>query len=250
MREDGAVVTLMGRRQAKLEEAQAALSATPGPEVRISAGDVSNEDDVVAAVRAACDGSGGLHGCVAAAGTGTFGPVLDMPRDAWDTVLNTNLTGTMLVIKHAGRAMMTAGSGSIVTISSIAGVLTHRWMTAYCVSKAGVEMLARNAADELGGAGIRVNVIRPGLVPTDLASFLVNNPPVQADYLTQMPLHRLGIPEDIANLARFLIGPESSWVTGQVIAADGGHTLRRGPDLDSAAEQFLKVSQQRPWNPL
>ena len=246
LRADGAVVTLMGRRRDKLEESKAALEAAGGPEVRIAAGDVANEDDVVAAVKVAVDGGGALHGAVAAAGTGTFGPILDTPREAWDTVLATNLTGTMLTIKHAGRAMR-SGGGSIVTISSIAGVLTHRWMTAYCVSKAGVEMLTRNAADELGGAGIRVNSIRPGLVPTDLAAFLVGQPAVQADYLTQMPLHRLGTPEDIANLARFLIGPESTWVTGQVIAADGGHTLRRGPDLDGAAEQFLKASQQRPW---
>lgn len=250
LRADGAVVTLMGRRKDKLEESKAALEAAGGPEVRISAGDVANEDDVAAAVKVAGDGSGALHGAIAAAGTGTFGPILDTPREAWDTVLATNLTGTMLTIKHAGRAMAAGAGGnggSIVTISSIAGVLTHRWMTAYCVSKAGVEMLTRNAADELGGAGVRVNSIRPGLVPTDLAAFLVGQPAVQADYLTQMPLNRLGTPEDIANLARFLVGPESTWVTGQVIAADGGHTLRRGPDLDGAAGQFLKASQQRPW---
>jgi NAD(P)-dependent dehydrogenase (short-subunit alcohol dehydrogenase family) len=246
LRADGAVVTLMGRRQAKLEESKAALEGAGGPEVRIATGDVAKEDAISAAVKTAVDADGRLHGCVAAAGTGTFGPLLDTPREQWDIVLATNLTGTMLTIKHAGRAML-SGGGSIVTISSIAGVLTHRWMTAYCVSKAGVEMLTRNAADELGGAGIRVNSIRPGLVPTDLAAFLVGQPAVQADYLTQMPLRRLGTPEDIAELARFLLGPESAWVTGQVIAADGGHTLRRGPDLDSAAEQFLKASQQKPW---
>jgi NAD(P)-dependent dehydrogenase (short-subunit alcohol dehydrogenase family) len=120
-------------------------------------------------------------------------------------------------------------------------------MTAYCVSKAGVEMLVRNAADELGGAGIRVNAVRPGLVPTDLAAGLVANPSAQADYLDQMPLRRLGTTEDIANIVRFLIGPESSWVTGQVIACDGGHTLRRGPDLDAIAKAAVKADQQHPY---
>jgi NAD(P)-dependent dehydrogenase (short-subunit alcohol dehydrogenase family) len=120
-------------------------------------------------------------------------------------------------------------------------------MTAYCVSKAGVEMLTRNAADELGGASIRVNAVRPGLVPTDLAAGLVNNPSAQADYLDQMPLRRLGTPDDIASIVRFLIGPESSWVTGQVIAADGGHTLRRGPDLDSIATMVMKADQEHPY---
>jgi NAD(P)-dependent dehydrogenase (short-subunit alcohol dehydrogenase family) len=108
-------------------------------------------------------------------------------------------------------------------------------------------MLVRNAADELGGAGVRVNAIRPGLVPTDLAAGLVNNPTVQSDYLEQMPVRRLGTPDDIAHLARFLLGPESAWVTGQVIASDGGHTLRRGPDLDSIAA-MMKIDQQRPWS--
>lgn len=246
LRADGAVVTLMGRRAPKLEEAKASLAATPGAEVRISAGDVANEDDVIAAVKVAANADGALHGCVAAAGTGTFGPLLDTSLEQWDGVLRTNLTGAMLTIKHAGRAMLRDG-GSIVAISSIAGVLTHRWMTAYCVSKAGIEMLARNAADELGGAGIRVNAIRPGLVPTDLAAGLVNNPAANADYLDQMPLRRLGTPEDIAQLARYLIGPESAWVTGQVIAADGGHTLRRGPDLDPLAKMAMKAEQSRPY---
>jgi NAD(P)-dependent dehydrogenase (short-subunit alcohol dehydrogenase family) len=121
-------------------------------------------------------------------------------------------------------------------------------MTAYCVSKAGIEMLARNAADELGGAGIRVNAVRPGLVPTDLAAGLVNNPAANADYLDQMPLRRLGTTDDIANIVRFLIGPESSWVTGQLIAADGGHTLRRGPDLDPLAKMAMKADQQHPYS--
>ena len=246
LRADGAVVTLMGRTAEKLAAAAATLRQQPGPDVRIAAGDVANEDHVAAAVTAAVDSSGALYGCVAAAGTGSFGPLLDTDRTQWDTVLGTNLTGTMLTLKYAGRAMVASG-GSMVAISSIAGALTHRWMTAYCVSKAGLEMLVRNAADELGGAGIRVNAVRPGLVPTDLAAALVANPPIQADYLDQMPLRRLGTPEDIGEVVRFLIGTQSAWITGQVIAADGGHTLRRGPDLDSAAGAVMQATQQRPW---
>ena len=248
LRNDGATVTIMGRNADKLAAAATTLNATPGPEARSVAGDVANEADVIAAVMTAVDDNGALHGCVAAAGTGTLGPTLDMPLDQWNNVLNTNLTGAMLTIKHAGKAMVNGG-GSIVGISSIAGVLTHRWMTAYCVSKAALEMLVRNAADELGGVGIRVNAVRPGLVPTDLAAGLVNNPAVNADYLDQMPMRRLGTTDDIASIVRFLLGPESTWITGQVIAADGGHTLRRGPDLDSTINQFMKVTQQHPYLP-
>jgi NAD(P)-dependent dehydrogenase (short-subunit alcohol dehydrogenase family) len=236
----------MGRSRNKLDGAQAHLSATPGPEVRIAAGDVASESDIEAAVATACRDGGKLDGCVAAAGRGTFGPTLDLTLEHWNEVMATNLTGAMLTLKHAGRAMVRAGGGSFVGISSIAGYLTHRWMTAYCVSKAGLEMLVRNAADELGGASVRANIVRPGLVPTDLAQRLTTDERTVNDYLAQMPMHRLGTVEDIANLVRYLIGPESSWVTGQCIGADGGHSLRRGPDLDHRAARF-GASQERPW---
>jgi NAD(P)-dependent dehydrogenase (short-subunit alcohol dehydrogenase family) len=107
-------------------------------------------------------------------------------------------------------------------------------MSAYCVSKAGLEALVRNAADELGIAKVRVNAVQPGLVPTDLASALVNDDGIRADYLEQMPLNRLGTVDDIAAGVRYLAGPESSWVTGQCL--DGGRAspwpdLRSPPDL-------------------
>ena len=246
LRTDGATVTLMGRSSEKLERAQETLLESPGPEVRVSAGDVAAEADVEAAVAVACREGGRLDGCVAAAGTGTFGPTLDLTLDQWNGVIATNLSGAMLTLKHAGRAMVRTGGGSFVGISSIAGHLTHRWMTAYCVSKAGLEMLVRNAADELGGAGVRANIVRPGLVPTDLAAGLTANEQTVNDYLAQMPVHRLGTVEDIAGLVRYLIGPESAWVTGQCIGADGGHHLRRGPDLDHVAAAF-RATQPNPW---
>ena len=93
-------------------------------------------------------------------------------------------------------------------------------------------MLVRNAADELGRYGIRVNGVRPGLVPTEMAAGLEQIDAVREDYLAQMPLGRLGKPEDVAAAVRFLAGPEASWITGQLLGVDGGHSLRRGPDLD------------------
>ena len=131
------------------------------------------------------------------------------------------------------------GGGAIVAISSIAAPLTHRYMTPYCVSKAGVEMLVRQAADELGSVGIRVNAVRPGLVPTDISAGLMAVESLVADYVEQMPLGRLGTVGDVGHVVRFLLGSESSWITGQCIAADGGHTLRRGPNLTPLMEQLL-----------
>jgi NAD(P)-dependent dehydrogenase (short-subunit alcohol dehydrogenase family) len=135
--------------------------------------------------------------------------------------------------------MARAGGGAIVAISSIAGPLTHRFMAPYCASKAGVEMLIRVAADELGALGIRANAVQPGLVPTDMAMPLTDDKTIVRDYLDQMPLARLGTVEDIASAVRYLAGPESSWVTGQCFAVDGGHTLRRGPRVDSMMERFF-----------
>lgn len=230
---DGANVTLVGRSPERLAAGAAALAevAPAGAEVRTVVGDTSSEDDLQAAVEVAAAGTG-LHWAVLSAGTGTMGPVVATPMSEWDRVLATNLTGAFVAIKHAAPAIAASGGGSIVAISSIAGPLTHPYMAPYCVSKAGLETLVRNAADELGRAGVRVNAIRPGLVRTELADPLLSDEEVLADYLSQMPISRVGTVDDIGAAVRFLCGPGSTWVTGQVLGVDGGHTLRRGPDIE------------------
>jgi NAD(P)-dependent dehydrogenase (short-subunit alcohol dehydrogenase family) len=240
---DGATVTIVGRSPDKLEQAAATLAAdaSGGAEVRVAACDVTDEAAVAGAVERACR-DGRLDIAVANAGGGIAGPIFGTPIEQWRGTLEVNLTGVFSTIKHAGQAMARGGGsigGSIVAISSIAGVLTHRFMAAYCASKAGLEMLVRCAADELGGLGIRVNAIRPGLVPTDLAAPLAGDQAIVDDYLDQMPLARLGTVDDIASAVRWLAGPESSWVTGQCVAIDGGHTLRRGPRIESLIETFF-----------
>ena len=237
LQRDGAVVTIAGRSEDKLRAAAASLGTTDGS-VRWIACDVTNEDAVQAAVEHAAAPTGKLDVAVANAGAGGGGPLFSTSIDEWRYVLDVNLTGTFLTIKHAGKKM-SAGGGSIVAISSIAGPLTHRFMATYCASKAGLEMLVKVAADELGAFGIRANAIRPGLVPTDLAMPLTMDDGIVEDYLDQMPISRLGTVDDIAAGVRYLAGPESSWVTGQCFAIDGGHTLRRGPRIDSMMERFL-----------
>lgn len=230
---DGASVTVAGRSQGRLDAAAEALraEAPAGAEVRTVSCDVAVEDDVVAAVEAASV-DGELHLCVASAGTGTLGPVIALPAEQWRQVLSINLDGAFFTLKHAGAAMVRAGGGAFVGISSIAAPLTHPYMAAYCVSKVGLEALVRTAADELGRAGVRVNAVRPGIVPTELAAPLEQDPQVLADYLAQMPISRTGEVDDVAALVRFLLGPESSWITGECIGVDGGHHLRRGPDVE------------------
>ena len=228
---DGATVVLTGRRQEVLDAAVATL----GERAIAIVGDVASEDDMRACV-ALAEELGRLTMCVANAGFGSAAPLFQTTVEQWQSVLATNLTGAFLTIKHAGAAIVAAGGGSIVAVSSIAGVATHRYMTPYCVSKAGVEMLVRNAADELGAVGLRVNAIRPGLVPTDATAPMLGVPAIVDDYLAQMPLGRTGTDEEVAALVRFLLGPESAWITGQCIGIDGGHHLRRGPNIGPAIE--------------
>lgn len=236
---DGAVVTIAGRNEVRLRDAAAALASELACAVHWTPCDVSDEAAVERAVARAAEPLGGLHIAVANAGGGAGGPILATGLDMWRFVMDVNVTGTFLTVKHAGQAMVQSGGGSIVATSSIAAVLTHRLMAPYCASKAAIEMLIRCVADELGPLGVRANAVRPGLVPTELASPLANDPAVVADYVAQMPLGRLGTPEDVAAAVRYLAGPESSWVTGQIFAVDGGHTLRRGPFVDSMIEQFF-----------
>jgi NAD(P)-dependent dehydrogenase (short-subunit alcohol dehydrogenase family) len=224
----GATVTICGRDERRLAAAVQQLRRR----VRYVVADVTREEDVERAVDAATEAIGSLQIVVANAGAATaFGPLANVDAVAFERDLLLNVTGTFLTIKHGARALARTGGGAIVAISSIAGVLTHRLMAPYSVSKAGMEMLVRNAADELGPAGIRVNAVRPGLVPTGASDPLATNEATRADYLAQMPLGRLGTVADVAAVVTFLASPEASWITGQCVGVDGGHSLRRGPDL-------------------
>ncbi|MFK7917919.1 MAG: SDR family NAD(P)-dependent oxidoreductase [Ilumatobacter sp.] len=230
---DGATVLLAARDVARLDAAAADLRSRHGDGRVATIGcDVTDE----ASVEAACAHANGLDGAftivVANAGYGAATPFHMTSLDEWNGVIGTNLTGAFLTMKHAVGPMVANGGGSIVAISSIAGVETHRFMSSYTVSKAGLEMLVKQVADELGASGIRANAVRPGLVPTDATAGMMSIPDIVDDYMAQMPLGRPGTTEDIASLVRFLAGPESAWITGTCISADGGHHLRRGPNMD------------------
>jgi len=116
-------------------------------------------------------------------------------------------------------------------------------MTAYCASKAGVNMVTRCAADDLGEHGIRVNAVMPSLVPTELTEMLAGNADATEEYLRRIPTGRLGRPEDVAALVAFLLSDAADWITGQCIGVDGGHTIRQGPDLVPLFSQVFPVER-------
>lgn len=228
---DGATVTLCGRTREKLEAAADRLRsmAAPAGEVRTIPADVTVEDDVRAAVEHASAG-GALHGVVhSAGGSRHMGPLHLADADAVRDTFELNMMGTFLTLKHAAEALART-RGAYVGISSHVATQTERFLGAYASSKAGLDQLLRTAADELGPAGIRVNSIRPGIIDNELMAAITAGGPVLESYLAEIPLGRVGTVDDVGALARYLIGPESAWLTGQCIGVDGGQTLRRGAD--------------------
>lgn len=229
---DGAHVTICGRTESTL----AAAAEGIGGDVRSIVCDVTEEESVAQAVAFAMLPTGGLSGCIAnAGGGGMLAPVSKQETAEFIRVLHLNALGTFLCLKQTLPHLAESGHGSFVGMSSIAGRLTHPFFGAYGPGKAAIEQLVRGAADEYGHLGVRANAIRPGFIATEIMEHIPRDGDVYGSYVENTPLPRLGEPEDVAELARFLIGPESSWITGQIIDVDGGHSLRRGPNFGSFA---------------
>lgn len=235
--EGGGRVMLCARRKETLEEAASSL----GENAAWVTCDVTDDASVDAAVAATVERFGALHGAVNSAGTGTVGPLIETQTSEFLRVMDTNLIGAFRCLRAEARALREGGGGSIVNVSSIAGALTHPWMGPYCVSKAGLDMLTRCAADELGELSVRVNSVLPGVVKTPMAAALSEVPMSRDEYLSLMPISRIGEPEDVGRLVAFLLSDEASWITGQLIAVDGGHTVRKGPNLVPLFQQAMSA---------
>ena len=182
--------------------------------------DVAVEADVDRSVAALCERFGGLHALVNNAGVAVFKPATATTLNEWRRVLDVNLTGPFLTAKAAA-PFLARNRGAIVNITSISGLRASTLRVAYGTSKAGLAHLTRQLAVELGELGIRVNAVAPGPVDTAMAK-AVHSPAIRADYHDAIPLNRYGLEEEIAEAIFFLCSDQASYITGQILAVDGG----------------------------
>lgn len=243
---DGANVLLIGRTGSKLEQAARGISSQgTGRSASIDwmQADALDEQSVLAAAERAGGHESRVDIAVAVVGgAATPALILDQTVESVERTLSANIISTFLVLKHIGSMMAGNGGGSIVAVSSMQATEAAPMFGPYCAAKAGLEMLCRVAADELGSSGVRVNMVRPGLTRNGNREHLSSDPAAVEAYMAEQPLARLGEAIDIAQAIRFLAGPESSWVTGEAITVDGGSSLRRFPDLRHVWEQRKSVT--------
>jgi 3-oxoacyl-[acyl-carrier protein] reductase len=181
--------------------------------------DSADVDRVVEAVEAKF---GKIHVLVNNAGVTRDGLMLRMEDDAWAEVIDTNLKGTFLFSRAVGAIMMRGRYGRIINITSVSGLMGNPGQANYSASKAGVIGFTKTVARELASRGITVNAVAPGFITTDMTDKLPEK--IKAEVKERVPVRRLGAPEDIADLVCYLAGPGASYLTGQVIAVDGGMT--------------------------
>lgn len=242
----GATVTIVGRSAQRLRLARRLLESEGADPARLHdvSADMSAEDECEGAIAAAAAVTGELQAVVACAGEprGQMAPVTELDLDQWRSVFDNNVVATMLTLKHGARELVRAGGGSFVSISSISAHLTARFASPISSAKVAIEQLCRIAAVELGPSDVTVNVIRPGLVQVPRQDL---PPEMERDFLSIIPLHRLGEPRDIAGIVRFLVGREARWITGQVISVDGGQTLNRAFDATPWVEPVFGKERMR-----
>jgi 3-oxoacyl-[acyl-carrier protein] reductase len=213
----GATCLLLGRDEARGREVVASIESDA--EVRFERCDVTDPADVERVVKAAKEELGGVHILVNNAGITRDGLLMRMKEDDWDAVMSTNLRSVYLLTRAVASLMVRARWGRIISITSVVGIHGNAGQANYAASKAGIIGFTKSVARELAPRGITANAVAPGFIQTPMTDALPDE--VRTSLLGQVGLGRLGTPDDIAPLVRFLASPEAGYISGQVVAVDG-----------------------------
>ncbi len=230
-----ALLDIDGETLAETGAAIASANSALGEVMAVTC-DVAAPEQVQRAVDQTVARFAGINALVNNAGTAVFKPLLQTNFAEWQRVLDVNLSGPFLCSQACAPVMIAGGGGSIVNITSISGLRASTLRVAYGTSKAGLMHLTKQQAAELGEVGIRVNGVSPGPVDTAMAK-AVHSQAIRADYHAAIPLNRYGLEQEIAEAIWFLCSDRASYITGQILAVDGGFdavgiglpSLRNGP---------------------
>jgi 3-oxoacyl-[acyl-carrier protein] reductase len=219
---DGFHVVAVARSLDKLDAICNQIKAEGGSAEALAV-DIADSKAFAAAVEKTADTHGRLDVLVNNAGITRDGLILRMDDEDFDAVIDTNLKSAFVAIRTAARPMMRAKGGRIINISSVSGVAGNAGQSNYAASKAGLIGLSKSVAKELSGKNITCNVVAPGFISTDMTDSLSDQ--IKERVKEIIPLRRFGQPQEIAGVVSFLAGPDSSYVTGQVIVVDGGMVM-------------------------
>lgn len=219
--EAGADVVATARRQQQVDETAAAIEALGRKTLRL-ASDVCERASLEKLVAAVLDRFGKVDILVNCAGIIKRAPTLDFPEEEWTNILNTNLTGTLRACQVFGRSMLERGYGRIVNIASLNSFISLSEVAAYAASKAGVASLTKSLAVEWSKKGVTVNAVAPGVFRTDLNAKLLDSTARGQELLMRTPMGRFGKTEELIGATVYLASDSSSFVTGQILAVDGG----------------------------
>lgn len=210
-------------------------------------GDVSKEKDLEKAVLQCVDHFGHVDIGINSAGTGSYGHITELAVEAWDMVININLRGVFLSMKHEARQILaTAENGVIINIASLNSRQPAEGLAPYCSAKAGVEMMTKVGAMELGPHKIRVCCISPGAVDTPMTAAVRGVPALMRETMENTLLDRIGTTDDIAAAALFLASDDASWITGETLFIDGGCQTKRYPVLSDFVPDLQPLTTQVP----
>jgi NAD(P)-dependent dehydrogenase (short-subunit alcohol dehydrogenase family) len=227
---DGANLVIMARTQASLERTRAEILAErPDAQVEIVVGDACQDEAVKAAVERAYAIAGRLDILVPTVGGPYYIPVSVLDPAGMRAAFEFNVMSAFLLVYY-GLPKMTSG-GAIVCVSTAAAGQANRGLSAYGAANAALERWVRAAAFELGASGIRINAVRPGATLSAEVIAAAGLQHMADAYAAETPFGRIGEPYDIARVVRFLAGPDSAWVTGETLSADGGMQQGKAPDL-------------------